>query len=223
MQLSIQDRAKAIVTRLSSKYTNPPAPLAAESGYMLFVAVILAARYADKQVNSLTPRLASIYPSFADLAAADKEALQDIIRDATFAERKAENLIASAKIISKEYGGALPHSQSQLENLPGIGRKSANMIMVEHHGIPALPVDTHVSRIAWRTGLVRTQDPIETERTLCLSIPKEEWKNTYRTLIMHGKETCTAIEPQCSNCIIHNLCKLASPEKEPKQLSIFDF
>lgn len=219
--MTINERIRAISKALEGTFPEPQCGLIVNSEYQFFLATSLAARYADEAVNAIVPKIEKDYPTFNAIANAKQNTLLDLINDVTYAEKKAKNIIEAAIIIMHEYNGSLPRERNQLEMLPGIGRKSANMILTELFDISTFPIDTHIKRVAQRTGIASTQDETKIEYTFCNAIPQNEWKKTYRRLILQGKKICTFFSPRCSLCSISSLCKTTNKESVPTQLCLF--
>lgn len=192
---------------LLKKYHGSPKPeLDYTDTYQLTVAVVLSAQTTDVQVNAVTPALFSRYPGFADLARAHVRDVEKIIHSTGFYHHKARHVIELSGIVMKRFGGILPRERDLLMELPGVGRKSANVILAVGLGIPALPVDTHVLRIANRLGYVQTDDPRKAEDALTSFIPEDGWTSAHLLFIRHGRSLCTARKPRCTECPLFDLC-----------------
>ena len=174
--------------------------------YQLSVSVILSAQTTDRQVNSATPELFNRYPSFERLAGAKQIDVEKIIKSTGFFRNKAKNIIAMAKTVMERYGGTLPDTREELITLPGIGRKSANVILSVGLGIPALAVDTHILRISKRIGYTESEDPLKVESSLTEMISAADWTEAHLVLIRHGRTLCSARKPLCSECPVISLC-----------------
>ncbi len=174
--------------------------------YELAVAVVLSAQTTDRQVNGATPGLFGKYPSFAELAKAKKGDVERLVKSTGFFRHKARNIIGLASMVMTEYGGNLPSTRDELMKLPGIGRKSANVILSVGFGIPALAVDTHIIRIANRIGYADSRNPDEVEKALTSVIPEKGWTKAHLLLIRHGRTLCIARKPRCSECPVIALC-----------------
>lgn len=186
----------APVTEL--EYTNP---------YELIVAVILSAQCTDKRVNLITPAFFRQFPTFESLAAADAGDVLNLIKSCSYPNNKTRHLIGMAGILVNNFGGIVPSDTDELRKLPGIGRKSANVIASVVFRKPALAVDTHVFRVAARLGLThRAKTPLETEKQLVRYIPDEQIPNAHHWLILHGRYVCQARKPRCHACDLTNLC-----------------
>jgi len=179
--------------------------------YQLAVSVVLSAQTTDRQVNSVTGELFRTYPGFRELALARSADVRKIIRSTGFYRNKTKNIIELSKTVAKKHGGRLPGSREELEQLPGIGRKSANVILSMGFGVPALAVDTHVSRIAKRLAYAGSRNPLAVERALTSYIPERQWKLAHLLLIRHGRSVCRARRPLCDRCPVNSYC--GSPDK----------
>ncbi len=174
--------------------------------YQLTVAVILSAQTTDTQVNGVTGRLFHKYPDFTALSRARRDTVEGIIRSTGFYRQKTKNIIELARTVTGKHGGRLPGTREELMTLPGIGRKSANIILSMGYGEPALAVDTHVLRIANRLGYTTSEDPLAVERSLMDMIARERWTETHLLLIRHGRSICRARKPLCVECPVKDLC-----------------
>lgn len=174
--------------------------------YELLVATILSAQCTDKKVNSVTPALFEKYPSAEAMAAADQDELEEMIHPCGFFHAKATNIIGAAKMITADFSGMVPDNMEDLLKLPGVGRKTANVVLGDYFGVPGLPVDTHVKRITNLLGVVKSDDPVEIEEILCSALPPERWAQFSHLLIMHGRKQCVARRADCANCVIAQYC-----------------
>lgn len=195
-----------IITRLKKYYGDVKSDLDYINLYQLTIAVILSAQTTDVQVNSVTPELFSKYPDFKSLSEADIKDVEMIIRSTGFYRNKSKNIVALAKKITGKYNERVPSERELLEQLPGVGRKSASVILSMGHSIPALAVDTHVARIAGRLGYTESKDPHKIEKDLNTVIPVNEWINSHLLFIRHGRSICKARNPECGICPIRLLC-----------------
>ena len=180
------------------QYTNP---------YELLVAVILSAQCTDKRVNLVTPALFSKYPTVSDLALASAEDIFPLIRSISYPNNKAKHLAGMASMLVKEFNGTVPATQDELVRLPGVGRKTANVIASVIYNLPAMAVDTHVFRVSARLGLtVNAKTPLAAERQLVKYIPEELVPVAHHWLILHGRYVCTARNPKCNECGLTDIC-----------------
>lgn len=177
--------------------------------FQLLMATILSAQCTDKKVNSVTPELFRRYPSPEEMAGADPAELENLIHPCGFYHAKAKNMIAASKKIVSDFGGRVPDSMDALTSLPGVGRKTANVVLGDSFGVPGLPVDTHVKRIMNLTGAVHSDDPVAIEAVLCSALPPGLWAEFSHLVIIHGRNRCPARRPGCANCEIRGLCRHA--------------
>ena len=205
-------RTTAIRTRLRSAYPGTAVslcPLDHEGTFQLLVATILSAQTTDVRVNMVTPALFRTYPTPEALAGAVPEELEELIRTTGFFRSKARSLIGMAAGIVERFGGRVPSAMEDLVSLPGVGRKTANVVRSCGMGLAGLPVDTHVGRLARRLGLSTHTDPEEVERDLGALVPAEEWGTFSLQLILHGRAVCPARAPRCTECVLADLCPSA--------------
>ena len=172
----------------------------------LLVATILSAQCTDARVNLVTPHLFKKYRSAKDFASADPSVLEEEIRTTGFFRNKTKNIIACCEALVRDFRGAVPRTMDELVTLPGVGRKTANILLYNAYGIPGFGVDTHVVRVTNRLGLVDTEDPEKIEEALCQVIPQEEWGQATHLFIFHGRRTCKAKQPSCHQCAVRALC-----------------
>ncbi len=183
-----------------------PVPLDHRNAYELLAATILSAQCTDVMVNRVTPSLFARYPSPAALAAADPAELEEIIRPTGFYRAKARSLIGMAAAVEERFDGQVPGTMAELVTLPGVGRKTASVILGHWFDEPAIAVDTHVLRLSRRLGLSESDDPVRVEADLKEVWPRQMWADTGLRLIMHGREVCTARRPRCDECPLVNAC-----------------
>lgn len=196
-----------IIEKLSQKYPNPQTPLIHKNLYELMIAVILSAQMTDKRLNTITPNLFKKYPNIKSLSKAEVSDVEQLISGVNYYKTKARHIIEVAQIINTDYKGKIPNTMKALVELPGIGRKSANVILNEGMNISeGIVVDTHVIRVSNRLGFTKEKNPLKIEQDLMKIIPKEYWKEISLWFIFHGRETCTARNPKCEECIIKNYC-----------------
>ena len=183
-----------------------PMPLDHRNEFELLAATILSAQCTDKMVNTVTPALFARYPTPADLAAADITDVEEIIRPTGFFHSKAKSLIGMATAVEERFGGEMPTTMDDLVTLPGVGRKTASVLLGHWFDEPAIAVDTHVLRLARRLGLTDSDDPVRVEADLKEVWPRDVWADTGLRLIMHGREVCPARRPKCAGCALWNAC-----------------
>ena len=203
--------AKKIIALLAKAYPEPGLALNYSTPLELLVAVILSAQCTDARVNEVTKTLFRNYRTAKDYAGADPAALEQEIRSTGFYKNKAKAVIGCCRKLAEEFGGKVPQSIEELTTLPGVGRKTANMVLGNAFGIPGIAVDTHVLRVSNRLGLAASDDPEEVEGQLAKRIPKEKWTVFSNALILHGREVCTARKPDCGRCPLAAAC--GWPEK----------
>jgi endonuclease III len=175
----------------------------------LLVATVLSAQTTDEQVNSVTPALFRQYPTPEDLAAASPETVEEIIHPTGFFRVKTKNIIALASAVSNRFDGVVPTAMEDLVTLPGVGRKTANVLLSVGFGLPGLPVDTHVGRLSLLLGLTKQTDPVKVEAELCAMLPSREWGPMSLRLILHGRRVCIARRPHCAECVLADFCPSA--------------
>ena len=198
-----------ILALLEQEYGGTGPALRFASVWQLLVAVVLSAQTNDNQVNRITEPLFRTYPDARSLAALTPEQLEPLISTCGLYKNKARNLIATAHIVAERYDGRVPDTKEELVALPGVGNKSANVILSVGYGIPAVAVDTHVHRVANRMGLAESKTPDQTEAQLCAIIPREKWSAAHHWLIWHGRRCCDARKPRCLSCPVAALCPSA--------------
>ena len=176
--------------------------------FQLLISVILSAQCTDKRVNMLTPALFEAFPTPEVLAASNKETVFEYIKSVSYPNNKANHLVEMAKKLVSDFGGKVPSTIEELMKLPGIGKKSANVVASVAFHVPALAVDTHVFRVANRIGLTdNSKTPLETERELTKYIPKQLWSIAHHWLILHGRYVCVSRKPKCETCGLQSYCK----------------
>lgn len=188
-----------------------------ENAWQLLVATILSAQCTDARVNIVTKDLFVKYGSLSDLADADQKELEQDIRQTGFYHNKAKNIIGCARMIVTEYGGEVPSDIEDLTRLPGVGRKTANVIRGNIYGIPSIVVDTHVKRISGRLGLTKETDPEKIEYDLMKVIPKEYWILINIWLITFGRQLCKAQSPKCQECPLAGYCRVQAPSRRRRK------
>jgi endonuclease III len=199
-------RAKEIIAKLEEMYPGVRCELEHIDAYQLLVATILSAQCTDKRVNMVTPRLFEHFPTVRDMANADRDALIEDIRSTGFFNNKSKNLIACCRDVLKRFKGIIPDNIKDLTSLPGVGRKTANVILNHIYHIPAIVVDTHVARISRHLGLTRHSDAVKIEFELQKILPEESWIAWNHQLIQHGRTICIARRPKCQQCGLRALC-----------------
>lgn len=200
-------RVRKILRALDQLYPNATCALHHRNAWELLVATILSAQCTDKRVNEVTPGLFRKYPTVRDFAAASQEELAQDIRSTGFFNNKAKALIGAARKILADFGGQVPRTMEEMLTIPGVARKTANVVLGTAYGIPSgIVVDTHVQRIARRLDLTRETDPNKIEQDLMRIIPKERWILFSHQMIHHGRNLCTARRPRCAECPMNSFC-----------------
>lgn len=202
-----KDKVNKILDILEEQYPDAECALNYDSVFHLLLAVVLSAQTTDVSVNKVTPMLFDRYKTPSDLAAADEKDIIDLIRTIGMYKTKSKNIINLAKMLEEEYDGKVPESDEELIKLPGVGRKTANVVMSVGFGHQRIAVDTHVFRVANRIGFVDEPDVLKTEMALRKTIPEDRWTKTHHCLIFHGRRCCSARNPQCKECVIKDMCK----------------
>ena len=198
-------RAKLTVERLAKLYPAVT-ELVHENPFQLLIATILSAQTTDRSVNLVTPELFRRYPTAEELAAADPADVERLIKPTGFFRAKTQRIIAASRKLVELFGGEVPKTMEDLIKVPGIGRKTANVILGAGFGVPGFAVDTHVIRLTNRLGLVKTRDPVKIEYQVCSMVPEEEWTALSLRLILHGRRVCDARRPRCEECALNDFC-----------------
>ncbi len=209
----IAERAAAVLAVLNSLYPEVTPQLFHRNPFELLVATILSAQCTDKQVNRVAPKLFERLRRPQDFVAAPLAEIEGIVRSTGFYRNKARNIKACCQLLVERHGGRVPHTLEELVELPGVGRKTANVVLGAAFDTPGVVVDTHVARISQRLGLTKRKDPQKIERDLMPLIPREEWSDFSLRLVFFGRETCTARKPKCPVCPLTHLCPY--PHKTP--------
>ncbi|HTN80012.1 MAG TPA: endonuclease III [Acidimicrobiales bacterium] len=203
-------RARETERRLAEEYPDAVCELDFESPFQLLAATILSAQSTDVRVNMVTPKLFARYPTPEDLAAAEPTELEDIIRSTGFFRNKAKSLVGMASALVERYDSEVPGAMEELVTVPGVGRKTANVVRSVALGLPGLPVDTHVLRLSRRLGLTTETDPVKVERELNSMIAPAARGTFSLRLILHGRRVCFARSPRCPDCVLNDFCPSSS-------------
>ena len=195
-----------IMDRLEMMHPEAACALDFGTHFQLLSAVMLSAQTTDVSVNKVTPFLFSKYPTAEAMAEADPLEVQEIIKTIGLYKNKSKNLVDLSKMLVSDYGGEVPGRYEDLIKLPGVGRKTANVVLAEGFGEARIAVDTHVFRVSNRIGLTCAKDPAGVEDTLMERLPEDQWSRAHHLLIFHGRKVCHARRPDCSNCLIADLC-----------------
>ena len=199
-------RAAQIVERLTRLYPNAHCELDYQNALQLTIATILSAQCTDKRVNIVTPALFQRYPDAKAFAKAKQKDVEKLIKTTGFFRNKAKNIIACCQAIVEHHNGEVPRTMEELVELPGIGRKTANVILGNAFAIPGIPVDTHVGRLSQRLGLTVETNPVKIERDLMEVIPKDGWTMFAHRMIFHGRRVCHSRKPWCDECTLSDVC-----------------
>ncbi len=207
-------KRRRIFERLRAANPNPATELAYRTPYQLLVAVVLSAQATDKSVNAATRGLFEVAPTPQAMAALGARGLERHIRTIGLYRNKAKNVVELSRLLVERHAGEVPASREALEALPGVGRKTANVVLNTAFGQPTVAVDTHIFRVANRTGLAPGKDPLEVEERLLKHVPPEFLKDAHHWLILHGRYVCVAREPKCPQCVIRPLCEYRGKTKD---------
>ncbi|TAN33101.1 endonuclease III [bacterium] len=191
--------------------------LAHHDPFQLLIATILSAQTTDRSVNLVTPELFARHPTPADLAAADPAVIEQLIRPTGFFHAKARTIIAASRKLVELFGGEVPSTMEDLVKLPGIGRKTANVILGVGFEVPGFAVDTHVTRLTNLLKLVATRDPVKIEHQVCAMVPEQEWTGLSLRLILHGRRVCVARRPRCEECVLNDFCPSSTTRPRRRQ------
>lgn len=202
-----KERAQAAVELLKKEYPDAICSLRSENAFELLVATRLSAQCTDARVNMVTPALFARYPTLEDYCNAEQSEVESYIRSCGFYHDKAKSIIGMARMIRDDFGGVVPDTVEDLTKLPGVGRKTANLIVGDVYGKPAVVVDTHCIRITNRLGLVKGKDPAVLERELRKILPPEESNDFCHRLVLHGRAVCPARKANCAACVLGDICK----------------
>ena len=203
-----QKKAVKIIKKLKEMYPDATCSLDFSTPFQMLVAVCLSAQCTDERVNKTTPAIFAKYPTVYDFNNMDIKVLEELIHPCGFYKNKAKNLKAASKMIVEKFNGEVPDNMEDLTSIPGVGRKSANVIMLEaFHNPQGIAVDTHAKRISNRLGFSDESDPLKIEQDLLKVIPKEYYYDVNHLLVWHGRKTCTARNPKCKECALKDLCK----------------
>jgi endonuclease-3 len=206
------DTRREIFRRLAVAIPNPTTELAHSSTFELLIAVILSAQATDKGVNIATAKLFPVANTPQKILDLGIEGLESYIKTIGLYRSKAKNVIATCRLLVDKFGGEVPDTREALESLPGVGRKTANVILNTAFGHPTIAVDTHIFRLGNRIGLAPGKTPLEVEQKLVKTTPREYLQDAHHLLILHGRYVCVARKPKCRDCVIHDLCEYKAKE-----------
>ncbi len=217
----LSKRATDVLRLLKREYPVAICELTHESAFQLLAATILSAQCTDVRVNMVTPALFDSYPTPAKLATAEVAHVEQLVRSTGFYQTKAKNLVGMANQVMSRFDGEVPCEIEDLITLPGVGRKTANVLRSVVFDLPGLPVDTHVGRLSRRLGLTKLEDPVKVEYELNAMLPPPEWGQFSLRLILHGRRVCDAKKPKCEECLLEKLCPSSNlPTKKPVKKSV---
>lgn len=203
-----KERLRKVLALIAEMFPEAKGELDWETPFQLLIAVILSAQTTDKAVNKVTPALWAKYPEIEDLASANVTDVENCLRTIGLYKNKAKNIIKTAQAMLTDFGGQVPKTHKELESLPGVGRKTANVVLAEVYAVPAIAVDTHVSRVAKRLNVSAPDaDVTEIEQDLMAKIPKKDWIITHHRLIFFGRYHCLTKNPKCAICPVQTYCK----------------
>jgi len=214
--MKLKERYEKVIDHFSRTMPVAETELEYSDPYELIVAVILSAQFTDKRVNMITPQFFEVFPTSASLAAAEQDQVFELIKSCSYPNNKAKHLLGMARTLEELFHGQVPDTMEELQRLPGVGRKTANVILSVAFQKPAMAVDTHVFRVAARIGLTRgAKNPYETEMQLIRHIPEEKIHLAHHWLILHGRYVCTARNPKCDECGISPFCHFVNNKRKP--------
>ena len=202
-------RAPEVNRRLAQEYPDARCALDYDSPLQLLIATVLSAQCTDERVNSVTPELFARYPEAADYASAQRSDLERILRPLGFQRAKAGHLLGIGEKLVADFQGEVPRTVKELTSLPGVGRKTALVVLGNAFGIPGLTVDTHFGRLMQRLGLTGEKTPVKIERDIAKLVPEEEWTMFSHRVIFHGRQVCHARTPECEACVLRDMCPAA--------------
>lgn len=211
-QLIPDSRIPEIMDRLEAMHPEAACALDFGTRFQLLSAVMLSAQTTDVSVNKVTPELFTKYPTAEAMAEADPLDVQEIIKTIGLYKNKSKNIVALAKMLVSDFGGEVPGSFDDLVKLPGVGRKTANVVLAEGFGEARIAVDTHVFRVSNRIGLTCAKDPAGVEKGLMERLPEEQWSRAHHLLIFHGRKVCHARRPDCDSCLLAEMCMYRETE-----------
>lgn len=206
--MTVKERYKGVIETFSHTMPDPQTELEYDTPFHLLISVILSAQCTDKRVNMISPPLWEAFPTPASLAAVEPEDVYPYIKSVTFPNNKSRHLVNAARKIVEEFGGEVPADIDKLTKIPGVGRKTANVMLAVVWNRSAMPVDTHVFRVSERIGLTtRSKNPLQTERALVRNLPEELVSKAHHWLILHGRYVCKARRPLCPECPVRPFCR----------------
>jgi len=215
-KLSTKQRALEVLARLKALYPDAKCSLNFETPVQLLIATILSAQCTDERVNKVTPELFRRFPDAAAIASAELSDIENLVKSTNFFRNKAKNIQGACRLIMERYGGEVPQTMEELLTLPGVARKTSNVVLANAFNINmGVTVDTHVKRLSYRLGLTKHTDPIKVEQDLMKLLPRPDWENWSIRLIYHGRAVCNARKPDCDRCTLADLCPSATLTEKP--------
>jgi endonuclease-3 len=212
--MQLEQRAREVHKRLRLALPEPRCELNHEGPWQLLIATILSAQSTDARVNLVTPELFARYPTPAALGSAPAAQVEPLVRSTGFYRNKAKAIVAASRLIAEHHAGQVPRSLQALVELPGVARKTANVVLGTAYGIASgIVVDTHAGRVARRLGLTTETDPGKVEQALCELFPRRQWVALGHRLVLHGRYVCKATKPNCADCVLHEVCPSAEVAK----------
>ena len=206
------EKVNDIIEILENRYPDALCALHYSKDYELMIAVRLSAQCTDARVNMITPALFAAYPTLEAFANAQIADVENYVHSCGFYRQKAKDIVLACQMLIENYGSKVPDSMEELLKLPGVGRKTANVVMANAFKVPAIAVDTHVFRVSNRLGLADAPDVLKTEEQLMMTIPRQAWSRAHHWLIYHGRRVCAARKPACETCSLRPWCKYANPK-----------
>jgi endonuclease-3 len=210
----LRERVPLLLDALARLYPETGTALSHQNPLQLLVATVLSAQCTDKRVNLVTPALFARFKTARDFASAKLRDIQSYIKSTGFFRAKSRNIRGLCRTLVKHHGGEVPGTLDELVKLPGVGRKTANVVLGDGFGVPGITVDTHVGRLSRRLGLTLHTDPVKVERDLMRLVPQAEWTRFSHRLILHGRQVCHARKPRCSECLLADLCPKRGVKKK---------
>jgi endonuclease III len=205
-------RIKLVLELLENYYRNTKTALDYGTPFQLLISTMLAAQSTDKRVNMVTKDIFPIYSKASDFIKLSQGELEELIKSIGLYKSKAKNILATCNILVEQFNNEIPTTREELIKLPGVGRKTANVVLSITTDFPAIAVDTHVFRVSNRIGLASAKDVLKTEEDLMKNIPREKWSDAHHWLIWHGRQICSARKPMCENCFLNHLCLYRSSQ-----------
>lgn len=215
--MSPKQKIEFLTTAFAAKFPDPQTELEFSSPYQLLISTLMAAQATDRQVNIITRSLYQTAPTPERMVALGEDGVADAIRSINYYKTKARHIVETSRILIENFGGKVPETLEDLQSLPGVGRKTASVVLICAFGSPAFPVDTHVHRVSNRLGIARSSNVKQTEEQLRKRIPASFWYSFHHYLILHGRYTCKAVSPACIRCEVFSVCGYPAQQKKQTQ------